>query len=170
MSTNKSLTCRHDFDDVGLSLVAEHGPVRLILLTDLRNHHHHHHHYHYHYHYHYHHYHHYHFPYMQAARRSIALWHALTRARVALTIITSQDLELGQELDKFRAELSSLGASVALLRVREPGCVLASQASRYIKERAKQIYQLFCNATEHPLFSDWFMHQLIFVHIGWRQL
>ena len=68
------------------------------------------------------------YPYPEAAWYSIQLWHSVTRARVALTIITSSEaVDQDPELDKFRAEFISLGASVIVLRVTDPGCVLSSQ-------------------------------------------
>ena len=68
------------------------------------------------------------YPYTEAARLSTQLWHSLTRARVALTITTSQEAgHTGPELDKFRAELTSEGASVVVMHVTDPGCVLSSQ-------------------------------------------
>ena len=52
---------------------------------------------------------------------------------MALTIITSFDaVDLDPELEKFRAKLKSLGASVIVLRVTDPGCVLSSQV-KYIQ-------------------------------------
>ena len=68
------------------------------------------------------------YPYTEAASLSTQLWHALTRAGVALTITTSQEAGVtSPELDKFRAELNSEGASVVVRHVTDPGCVLSSQ-------------------------------------------
>ena len=68
------------------------------------------------------------YPYTEAARLSTLLWHSVTQARVALTIITSEASgDSDQELDKFTADLTRLGASVVLLNVTHPGCVLSSQ-------------------------------------------
>ena len=41
------------------------------------------------------------------------------------------------------------------------------EARRNIKERerAKQISHFWHKAIEHPLFPDWFMHQLVFIMI-----
>ena len=47
------------------------------------------------------------YPYTEAARLSTQLWHKLTRARVALTVTTSQEAgHTSPELDRFRAELT----------------------------------------------------------------
>ena len=76
------------------------------------------------------------------------------------------------------------GGRVSIKLPTKPG----SAPRRYIKERAEHIKQILCNSHElqvvilaklckqpnrqtvHPLFSDWLMHQLIFVLIGWRHL
>ena len=86
------------------------------------------------------------YPYTEAARLSTRLWHALTRARVALTITTSQEAG-DQALDKFRAELTSEGASVVVRHVTDPGCVLSSQVfpgqNFKTRKHTEQIFDYF---------------------------
>ena len=71
------------------------------------------------------------FPYNEAAVRSILLWHKLTNATVAITIVHNNKYT-SDSLKKYAQELEDLGASVVVHHEDVLHCVLTSQIVRLV--------------------------------------